>query len=108
MWCTVTSANEARQAGAAAVDALVVQGAEAGGHQGSFEDSDDEPQPLRDLLASVAGATGVPLIATGGITGGADIAAALAAGAVAAQLGVGAAPRRRSRDVAAAPRGAAG
>ena len=87
MWCTVTSANEARQAGAAAVDALVVQGAEAGGHQGSFEDSDDEPQPLRDLLASVAGATGVPLVATGGISSGADIAAALAAGAVAVQLG---------------------
>src|SRR4051812_26669537 len=39
VWCTVTSADEATVATAAGVDALVVQGAEAGGHQGSFTDT---------------------------------------------------------------------
>src|SRR5262245_27176557 len=38
VWCAVTSPAEAEQAGSAGVDALVVQGAEAGGHQASFHD----------------------------------------------------------------------
>ena len=87
VWCTVTSRSEAEQATAAGVDALVVQGAEAGGHQGSFHDRDDEPLPLLALLDDVARATEAPLIAAGGIASGGDIAAALAAGAVAAQIG---------------------
>jgi nitronate monooxygenase len=87
VWCTVTSTAEARQAAAAAVDALVVQGAEAGGHQGSFRDHDEEPRPLLALLREIATATSTPLVAAGGIAGGADIAAALAAGASAAQIG---------------------
>ena len=87
VWCTVTSRSEAEQATAAGVDALVVQGAEAGGHQGSFHDHDDEPLPLLALLDDVARATEAPLIAAGGIASGGDVAAALAAGAVAAQIG---------------------
>src|SRR5262249_55480336 len=66
---------------------LVVQGAEAGGHQGSFHDHDGPPQPLLMLLRSIGRAMALPLIATGGVATGADIAAALAAGATAAQLG---------------------
>lgn len=87
IWCTVTSVAEAKQATAAAVDALVVQGAEAGGHQGSFHDHDEDPRPLLTLLGEVRSATAAPLIAAGGIAGGTDVAAALAAGASAAQIG---------------------
>jgi len=87
VWCTVTSVAEARQATAAGVDALVVQGAEAGGHQGSFHDHDDPPQPLIALLDSIRWATGLPLIAAGGIAAGSDVARTLASGATAAQVG---------------------
>jgi nitronate monooxygenase len=87
VWCTVTSVEEARQAAAAAVDALVVQGAEAGGHQGSFHDHDDEPHPLFELLGEIRPASDVPLVAAGGIADGHDVAAVLDAGAIAAQIG---------------------
>ena len=87
VWCTVTSRAEAEQATEAGVDALVVQGAEAGGHQGSFHDHDDEPRSLHVLLEEIARATATPLVAAGAIASGGDIARALAAGAVAAQLG---------------------
>jgi nitronate monooxygenase len=84
VWATVTSAHEARAAQAAGVDALVVQGGEAGGHRGSWRD-DGEPTPLYELLASVE--VGLPLIATGGLADRDDVRAALAAGAQAAQIG---------------------
>ncbi len=87
IWCTVTSVAEARQATDATVDALVVQGAEAGGHHGSFRDRDRDPRPLLALLAEIRSATAAPLIGAGGISGGADVAVALAAGARAAQIG---------------------
>jgi nitronate monooxygenase len=87
VWCTVTSEAEAREAAAATVDALVVQGAEAGGHQGSFHDHDDEPLPLLILLDAIRRVTELPLVAAGGIADGGDVADALAAGAAAAQLG---------------------
>jgi nitronate monooxygenase len=85
VWCTVTSVDEAREA--AGVDALVVQGAEAGGHQGSFRDRDEEPQPLRSLLARLRQVTDLPLVATGGIGTAADANELLAAGAFAVQIG---------------------
>jgi nitronate monooxygenase len=84
VWATVTAAHEARAARDAGVDALVAQGAEAGGHRGSWRD-DGEPSPLLELLASTD--VGLPLIATGGIADRNDVAAALAAGAQAAQVG---------------------
>jgi nitronate monooxygenase len=87
VWATVTSAREAEVATAAGVDALVVQGAEAGGHQGFFLDEPAEPLRLDALLALVARATPLPLVAAGGIADGADITRVLAAGASAAQLG---------------------
>jgi nitronate monooxygenase len=85
VWCTVTSSDEARAA--EGVDALVVQGAEAGGHQGSFHDRDAEPQPLRTLFAQVRDVTDLPLVAAGGIGTPASAAELLAAGAFAVQLG---------------------
>jgi nitronate monooxygenase len=87
VWCTVTSPAEAEQSASAGVDVLVVQGAEAGGHQGSFHDHSDDPLPVLILLQLVRRATDLPLIAAGGIATAEAIAAVLAAGASAAQLG---------------------
>ncbi|MDX8152931.1 nitronate monooxygenase [Patulibacter brassicae] len=88
VWVTVTSAEEARAAAAAGADALIVQGAEAGGHQGGFVDEPGrEPLGVLALLQLVRAAVEVPLIAAGGIATGAGLAAVLAAGAAAAQLG---------------------
>ena len=89
VWCTVTSVAEAKLATAAAADALVVQGAEAGGHQGSFRDHDDEPRSLLSLLGEIRTATDTPLIAAGGIAAGHDVTAVVETGAVAAQIGSG-------------------
>jgi nitronate monooxygenase len=65
------------------VDAIIVQGAEAGGHAGWFLDG-HRPTPLRELLAVPCA---VPVIAAGGIVTGADVRAALDAGAAAVQVG---------------------
>ena len=88
LWMTVTSPDEARQAMALAPDALIVQGVEAGGHRGSFVD--DEHASDLTLLAAlqlIRAAVDVPLVATGGLTTGAAVGAALVAGAAAAQVG---------------------
>ena len=45
VWATVTLSVRGGLALDAGADALVVQGAEAGGHQGSFRQHDDEPLP---------------------------------------------------------------
>jgi nitronate monooxygenase len=91
VWITVTTAAEARQALSAGADVLVVQGAEAGGHRGSFRDDPEEDLTdgigLLSLLQLVRAEVATPLIAAGGISTGAGIAAVLAAGASAAQLG---------------------
>jgi nitronate monooxygenase len=88
VWITVTSPAEAAAAQAAGADALIVQGSEAGGHRGSFSDRADVPDfGLLSLLQLVGVQTRLPLIASGGIATGAALAAALAAGATAAQIG---------------------
>jgi nitronate monooxygenase len=86
---TVTSVEEARQAAAVEPDGLWVQGSEAGAHRGSFVDDDSTGPavPLLDLLAAVRSETDLPLVAAGGLMDGADVAAALAAGATWAGLG---------------------
>ncbi len=87
-WVTVTDADEALQAAAAGADALVVQGAEAGGHRGSFEDDPERPPiSLLPLLELVRDAVTLPLVATGGIATAGAVAAVIAAGASAAQVG---------------------
>ena len=87
-WVTVTSPAEARIARDAGADALVVQGVEAGGHRASFDD-DDAAADLGILAALqlIGAAVDLPLVATGGLATGGAIAAVLAAGAAAAQLG---------------------
>ena len=89
---TVTTPAEARTAAAAGVDALVVQGMEAGAHRGVADDDPADPYGgelygLLALLRLVAAAVDLPLVAAGGIADGAGVAAVLAAGAAAAQLG---------------------
>ena len=86
-WLTVTSAAEAQAADAAGADALVVQGAEAGGHRGSWDDEAQSDVPLLDLLRATAALAALPLIATGGIADRDGVRAALTAGAAAVQIG---------------------
>jgi nitronate monooxygenase len=88
VWITVTSPAEAAEAERASADALVVQGSEAGGHRGSFVDRLDLPlYGLLPLLSLVAQASSLPLVASGGIATAPALAAALGAGARAAQIG---------------------
>jgi nitronate monooxygenase len=87
-WVTVTSPDEAREAGGAGADVLVLQGGEAGGHRGSFTDRADLPvYGLLALLQLVPAAVDLPLVASGGIATGPALAAVLALGARAAQVG---------------------
>lgn len=70
------------------VDAVVAQGAEAGGHRGTFlGDVADSLIGTRVLVPQVADAISVPVIAAGGIMDGQGLAAALILGAQAAQMG---------------------
>lgn len=91
VWVTVTTPDEAERAAAAGADVLVVQGAEAGGHRATWVDDpagdDTDPLTLLALLQLVGARTGLPLVGTGGLTTGRAVAAALAAGARAAQIG---------------------
>jgi nitronate monooxygenase len=112
-WVTVTSPAEARLASSARADALVLQGSEAGGHRASFADTDDEPLSTLVLIRLVAQDTHLRLVAAGGLTDGPAVAAALAAGAEAAQLGTaflradeaGTEPAYRDALASAAPTG---
>ncbi|WP_432094453.1 nitronate monooxygenase [Streptomyces sp. bgisy100] len=89
---TVTSPAEAQAAQWSGADAVCVQGIEAGGHQGTHHDDPYADGPghgvgLLTLIAQVREAVQVPVVAAGGLMRGAQIAAVLAAGATAAQLG---------------------
>jgi nitronate monooxygenase len=77
---TATTADEARVLD---VDAVVAQGAEAGGHRGSF--LGDELVPLAELVPACVGE--VPVIAAGGITTAEDVRTALELGAAGVQVG---------------------
>ncbi|MEV6361826.1 nitronate monooxygenase [Nocardia asteroides] len=91
VWVTVTSPAEALIAVDAGADALIAQGAEAGGHRASFLDDPAEdavdPLGLLALLQLLTAVTDRPLVAAGGIATGAGLAGVLAAGAAAGQLG---------------------
>lgn len=83
-----TTPDEARQIEAAGVDAIIAQGAEAGGHRGVFEpERGDRQLGTFALINLIAHQSRLPIIAAGGIMDGKGIAAALALGAAAVQLG---------------------
>jgi nitronate monooxygenase len=85
---TVTEPEEAVTATQAGADALVVQGIEAGGHRATFADTDGAGEiGLLALLRLVSRRVDLPQVAAGGIVDGAGVAAVLAAGARAAQIG---------------------
>ena len=84
----VTHWHEAMLSEAAGVDALVVQGSEAGGHRGCFDARAHDPMlGLSPLLRALASRVQRPLIAAGGIMDGQGMAAAMALGACAVQMG---------------------
>lgn len=77
----VSSAKFALKAQAAGVDAVVAEGFEAGGHNGREETT------TMCLIPLVKDAVDIPVIAAGGIGDGRAIAAAMALGAEAVQIG---------------------
>jgi nitronate monooxygenase len=87
VWVTVTTPAEAGVAVRAGPDALVVQGVEAGGHRGSFDDDAPGDIGLLALLQLVGEGVDLPLVAAGGLANGRALASVLAAGAAAAAFG---------------------
>lgn len=85
---SATTVQEARWLEQQGCDAIIAQGAEAGGHRGMFLTEDAQAQPsLMALLPQVVDAVSVPVIAAGGIADGRAIAAAFALGASGVQIG---------------------
>lgn len=85
---TATHVAEGLAWQAAGADALCAQGAEAGGHRGTFIGAaEDALIGTLALVPQLVDATDLPVLAAGGIMDGRGIAAALALGAQAAQLG---------------------
>jgi nitronate monooxygenase len=83
---TATTVEEALALETGGVDAVIAQGSEAGGHRAAFT-ADYKLIGTMALVPQVVDAVKVPVIASGGIMDGRGIAAALALGACAAQMG---------------------
>lgn len=85
---SATNLDDARAVEAAGLDAVIAQGIEAGGHRGVVDlDRPDERLGIFALTRLLVHELGIPVISAGGIMDGAGIAACLALGAGAAQLG---------------------
>jgi len=85
---TATTVAEAKAWAEIGADAISAQGAEAGGHRGSFLESTEASLiGTFALVSTIRQAVDLPVIAAGGIMDGRGVAAALALGAVAAQMG---------------------
>lgn len=83
-----TTMEEALWLQAQGVDAIIAQGVEAGGHRGIFLSDDLSTQVgTMALLPQIVQAVTVPVIAAGGIADAAGVAAAMALGASAVQIG---------------------
>ena len=85
---SATTVDEARWLQAHGADVVIAQGLEAGGHRGHFLSDDLSAQMgTFALLPQIVQAVDVPVIAAGGVADAAGVAAALALGAAAAQVG---------------------
>lgn len=85
---TATTVKEAIEAENSGMDAVVVQGSEAGGHRGNFISGDKESLiGLLSLIPQVADHVRIPVIAAGGIMDGRGLMASLCLGAKAVQMG---------------------
>ena len=94
---SATCVAEAKHLEAIGVDFIIAQGVEAGGHRGSFlRDPYETMTGTLALTRLIVKAVKTPVVAAGGIMDGAGIAAVLALGAQAAQLGTAFLPCRES------------
>ncbi|MBO9579750.1 MAG: nitronate monooxygenase [Sphingobium sp.] len=85
---SATTVREAQWLAAQGIDAVIAQGAEAGGHASHFLDGAPETHMgLFALLPQIVDAVPVPVIAAGGIADARGVAAAFILGASAVQLG---------------------
>jgi nitronate monooxygenase len=85
---TATTVGEAVELEGLGVDAVVLQGSEAGGHRGTFRVPFDQGSiGGMALVPQVVDQVDVPVVLAGGIMDGRGIAAALALGAEGVQLG---------------------
>ena len=85
---SATCVAEAKHLETLGVDFIIAQGAEAGGHRGSYlRDPYDAMTGTLALTRLIVRAVNTPVVAAGGIMDGAGIAAVLALGAQGAQLG---------------------
>jgi nitronate monooxygenase len=85
---SATTLREAKWLAERGVDAVIAQGAEAGGHRGMFLETDVATQVgTFALVRAISAAVKIPVIAAGGVADGKAIAGALALGASAVQIG---------------------
>lgn len=85
---TATTVHEAMLLQSAGVDAIVAQGAEAGGHRGTFAgDFANSLIGTMALVPQVVDHVSLPVIASGGIMDGRGLVASLALGAMGVQMG---------------------
>ena len=85
---SVTNLAEARHAQGLGLDFAIAQGAEAGGHRGTFiGTAEDSMIGTLALVRSIVRNCSIPIVAAGGIMDGAGLAAVLALGACGAQIG---------------------
>jgi len=84
---TATTLREAKVLRAAGCGAVIVQGAEAAGPRLSFEDPEDALVGLMSLVPAAVRATGLPVIAAGGIASAEQVNALLAMGAAGVSVG---------------------
>lgn len=85
---TATTVAEARAWAQVGADGICAQGFEAGGHRGHFQaDLESSLVGTLSLVSTIRAAVTLPVIAAGGIMDGRGVAAALALGASAVQMG---------------------